>query len=168
MKQMLLGCAVCLAAAVAVTFAAPDPDAVIGQWYTAGKESKVEITKEDGKYFGALVWLKDPLVEAGKPDAGTPKLDTNNPDPAHKNDPILGLKFLKDFSFDGKENWSGGTIYDPESGKTYKCTMKLSNNDTLDVRGYLGIAAFGRTTQWSRVPKEEETTPDDSAPKATN
>ncbi len=167
MKRLLSVLSVCVLTIALAAFATPDPDAVVGQWYSSGKESKIEIAKEGDKYCGKLVWLKEPLVEAGKPEAGQPKLDNNNPDPAHKSDPILGLKFLKDFTFDGKENWSGGTIYDPESGKTYKCTMKLADSNTLDVRGYLGIAAFGRTTQWTRVPKEEETKPEEPTAKAT-
>ena len=52
--------------------------------------------------------------------------------------------------------WSGGTIYDPEEGKTYKCVMKLADENTLNVRGYIGVPAFGRTVTWLRVPKEEK------------
>lgn len=130
--------------------AAPDPDAVVGVWLTDGGGSKIEIYKKDAKYYGKIVWLKEPNVEEGKPEAGKPKRDANNPDPVHKTDPILGLQLLRDFEFDGTDKWGNGTIYDPETGKTYKCTMKIAEGGKLDVHGYIGIPAFGRSTIWTR------------------
>ncbi|MBN1327649.1 MAG: DUF2147 domain-containing protein, partial [Candidatus Cloacimonetes bacterium] len=51
--------------------------------------------------------------------------------------------------------WKGGTIYDPESGKTYSCTMKLSG-DQLEIRGFIGISLLGRTEVWSRISPESD------------
>ena len=45
-----------------------------------------------------------------------------------------------------------------DNGKTYKCKMTLEDADTLELRGYLGMALFGQTTTWTRVQ------PDESAP----
>jgi uncharacterized protein (DUF2147 family) len=42
-----------------------------------------------------------------------------------------------------------GSIYDTDNGKTYSCKMTL-DNDTLKVRGFVGISLFGRTTVWKR------------------
>ncbi|GMW00670.1 MAG: hypothetical protein AMXMBFR84_18070 [Candidatus Hydrogenedentota bacterium] len=135
-------------------FAAPGPDDVLGIWYTDGNSARVEVYKDkENKYHGKIVWLKDPLYEEGHKDAGKPKTDQNNPDPEKHNNPIIGLNLVQGFDFDG-ETWSGGTVYDPENGKTYKCMMTLDGADTLNVRGYLGIPALGRTTVWKRVPKE--------------
>ena len=44
-----------------------------------------------------------------------------------------------------------GTIYDPRDGKTYKCRMTLKKDGTLEVRGYLGLALFGKTVVWTRI-----------------
>jgi len=70
---------------------------------------------------------------------------------------------LKGFSYDASDDkWDGGTIYDPENGKTYKCVIRIadekaSNGMTkLNVRGYIGIPALGRTTVWVRVPKDKQ------------
>jgi uncharacterized protein (DUF2147 family) len=47
--------------------------------------------------------------------------------------------------------WSGGEILDPETGKTYRAKMKLSDGgDKLIVRGYIGISLFGRSQTWIR------------------
>jgi len=50
----------------------------------------------------------------------------------------------------GKSTYKGGRILDPENGKTYKCRIKLVD-DVLEVRGYIGIPALGRTQKWYRV-----------------
>ena len=72
--------------------------------------------------------------------------------------PLLGLNMLKDFVYDAESGeWTDGTIYDPEKGKTYNCVMKLGEGgNKLDVRGYIGIPALGRTTQWVRVTEEND------------
>lgn len=53
-------------------------------------------------------------------------------------------------SGDGDGRWSVGQIYDPNSGKTYSCKLKLIDRNTLYVRGYIGISLIGRTETWRR------------------
>lgn len=152
----------CVGFVSAASAAFADADSVVGRWYTEGEESQVEIYKveENGTvtYDGKLVWFENPVYEADDPEAGKPLRDRENPDEARQNDPLLGLVILKDFVYDAdSEEWSEGTIYDPEVGKNYKCVMRLGENDgTLDVRGYIGIPALGRTTQWVRVTDEND------------
>ena len=155
MRKLFIA-AVVVAVALGAAYAEVKADDVVGQWYTDGKDSKVEIKKEGEKFSGKLVWLKEPNRGPNESEAGQPKRDAKNPDPAHQHDPIVGLALLKDFTWDGSGAWSGGTIYDPESGKTYKATMKLTDEKTLDVRGYIGVPAFGRSTTWTRVDPEAE------------
>ena len=119
-------------------------DDVLGLWLTDDGKARIEIYKERGKYHGKIVWLKEP-----NNSDGTPKLDKENPDKELQKRPIIGLNLVKDFTFDDGV-WEDGEIYDPESGKTYACRMKLKG-DKLDVRGYIGMAMFGRTVVWSRV-----------------
>lgn len=76
--------------------------------------------------------------------------DENNPDAALRNRPICKLEIGSGFTPEG-DHAAGGHIYDPMSGKTYKATLKLTNPDTLDLRGYIGISAFGRTETWRRT-----------------
>jgi len=123
-------------------------DKILGNWLSEEKDGRIEIYKTGDKYFGKLVWGKD-LVEA---DGKTPikgRTDTKNSDPNLRSRPILGLVLLTNFTYKDGE-WSGGKIYDPKSGKTYSCTMKLKG-DKLEIRGYVGISMFGRTTVWTRA-----------------
>ncbi|WP_233219000.1 DUF2147 domain-containing protein [Adhaeribacter arboris] len=117
----------------------------IGTWTNEDKEAKFEIYKCGNKLCGKIVWLKEPLRE------GKPKLDKSNPDKNLQNRPILGLVFMQNFSFDGNNKWDDGTIYDPKSGKTYSCYMKVLGKDKMEVKGYIGISLIGRTQNWTRV-----------------
>lgn len=124
-------------------------NSIEGVWYNTTKTGKVEIFKKGDLYYGNIIWIKDKLDEK----TGKPKTDAYNPKDELKNTPIIGLQVLKGFKNDGDGKFSGGTIYDPENGKTYKCKMELKDNDHLDVRGYIGLPALGRTENWTRTTK---------------
>jgi uncharacterized protein (DUF2147 family) len=121
---------------------------VIGIWLTDGGKSQVEIYRApNGKYEGKLVWLRDPLDENRRP-----KLDKENPDSKLKSQPLLGLVLLKDFEYDASaKEWKGGTIYDPDNGKTYSAYMWFNDSNTLNIKGFvLGMRFLGRSTTWTR------------------
>lgn len=65
---------------------------------------------------------------------------------------------LNNFVFEGDNTWSDGTIYDPREGKTYSCKLTLKSPDQLNVRGYVGVALFGRTEIWTRFATEKKMT----------
>ncbi len=119
--------------------------AIVGTWLNEEKVAKIEIYQHGEKFFGKIVWLKEPN------ENGRPKTDQNNPDKAKHKTPILGLQILKDFEFTGKSTWENGTIYDPKNGKTYSCYLILQPDKTLKVRGYVGVSMLGRTTIWTRA-----------------
>src|SRR5437667_87038 len=79
-----------------------------------------------------------------------PKVDLKNPDEKLNGRPIIGMELMQGFKHDSDNLWTGGTIYDPESGTTYKCKLTLAAPDKLEVRGFVGISLFGRTTVWTR------------------
>ena len=120
-------------------------DAIVAKWVNSTGEAHLEITKRSDKYFGKIVWLKDP-----KDEKGNIKTDYQNPNPSLRSKPIVGLEILKDFVYeDGK--WTDGNIYDPKSGKTYSCTMTIKSNGDLSMRGYIGISLIGRSELWKKV-----------------
>ncbi len=124
-----------------------DGDRLTGIWEPSNGKVKVKIDKIGDKYYGKIVWLKEPI----DPKTGSPKVDKNNPDENLRNTPLKGYRILKDFTYSGDDEWSEGTIYDPENGSTYSCTIKMSDENTLDIRGYIGISALGRTDVWKRL-----------------
>ncbi len=145
MVTAIMGCYV-LAVAYAIDKYA---DSIIGVWKTGSGKGMVRIYKEGDKYYGKIVWLKEPNDETGKP-----KTDKNNNDVSLRNRPLLGLVNLRDFIYKGNKVWENGRIYDPENGSDYSCEMKLTDENTLEVRGFIGVSLFGRTDVWKRQVKK--------------
>ncbi len=134
------------------------PDAIVGVWETEHEDdgwSHVEIYVKDGKIHGHIVWLKNPLYDAGEVDGldNQPRVDLENPDKALRDRPILGLELMSDFAHNGKNKWEDGRIYDPKSGKDYRCKVTMKDDNTLEVYGYVkvGFVKMGRNTTWTRV-----------------
>lgn len=121
-------------------------DAIMGVWETGNGKARVQIKKFKNTYYGQIVWLKEPLNEEGKP-----KVDKNNPDESYRTKPLLGYRNLLGFEYKGNNLWENGTIYDPESGSTYNCKIEMTDNNTLNIRGFIGVSVFGRTDVWKRM-----------------
>ena len=146
-KTLILLMGLMMAMPASQLFSQNKADDVLGVWLNEDKDAHVEMFKRNGKIYGKIVWIKEPIdAETGKP-----KVDKNNPDAALKTRPTLGLEILTGFSFDGSDEWSGGEIYDPKSGKTYSSYMMFDKKDVLKIRGYIGVALLGKTTYWTRV-----------------
>lgn len=123
-----------------------DADKLIGVWESGNGKARVKIEKISNKYFGKIVWLREPI----DPETKQPKLDKNNPDASLRTTPLKGYRMLKDFVYKNNE-WTDGSIYDPESGSTYSSTIKMKDDNTLEIRGYVGVKALGRTDVWKRM-----------------
>ena len=119
----------------------------VGTWNTIsdkdGKpEAVVKIREVNGELVGTVTAL---LVEADPQDSVCGKCSD-----ARKDQRIVGMEILRHMRPNGSE-WSGGEILDPETGKTYKAKMKLTDDGTkLVLRGYIGISLFGRSQTWVR------------------
>lgn len=141
--------------------ATPAADTILGKWWFPKKNGQMEIVKEKGVYVGKVVTYDDA-------DA----LDEHNPDPELAKRPFIGIQMLADFTYDAdSKQWVDGTIYDGESGKTYKCKMWFTDEDAkqmkLNVRGYVGISILGRTEIFTRVtPEDERRAAEEAAKKA--
>lgn len=116
-----------------------------GKWKTIDDEtgkakSVVEIFKKsDGKYYGRIVQLLQ------KPEHNNCIKCTDD----RKNKPLIGMEVIRGLVKDGSE-FTDGTITDPKKGKTYSCTVTRAG-DKLNVRGYMGFSALGRTQTWYKV-----------------
>ena len=122
-------------------------EGVVGTWVTEGEKSHIEISSCGLKICGNIVWLKEPLDDDKKL-----KHDAKNPNKSLRDRSIIGLPLLANFIAPTEGNvWEDGTIYNPEDGKTYSCTLTLLDTETLKVRGYVGLPLFGKTQIWKRL-----------------
>jgi uncharacterized protein (DUF2147 family) len=128
--------------------AAPAADAsVIGDWLVKDGYANIRIDNCGGKMWGIVVWEK------------VPGLDTENPDPAKRTRPTLGMPVLMGLS-PAKEpgKWSG-EIYNSNNGKMYSANISLADENTLDLEGCL-VWPLCQTQKWTRV----KTLPPNAAP----
>jgi len=154
--RWMIGIAAVAVVACAAAYALSEAD-IAGQWTTAGDKSRVEVTKAaDGTFEGKIIYLSEPNYPADDKEAGKPKHDRENSDKSLQSRPIIGLLIMKGFKFDGKKEWNGGTVYDPESGKTYKGKIWMEDNNTLALRGFIGISLIGRTEKWTRYTEAKK------------
>lgn len=119
---------------------------VVGKWKLENGTAIVEIYKSGKVYNGKIVWLKNP-TEAD----GTPAVDDKDPNKSLRKIQLMGLNMLSNLKAEGKSEYDGGTIYDPNNGETYYCSLEVKGN-TLKVRGSLDKwGLMGRTMNWYRV-----------------
>jgi uncharacterized protein (DUF2147 family) len=123
----------------------------VGLWYAEGGAAQVEISACGDGLCGWIVWLRSPLDETG-----CELRDRSNGDASLRDRPLLGLEILQGLKpADGEGTvWTDGTIYDPASGKTYTCNLRVEGDNRLHLRGYIGLPLLGRTTTWVRVGSE--------------
>jgi uncharacterized protein (DUF2147 family) len=119
----------------------------VGLWKTIDDETKqeksyVRIVESGGVLAGKVERLLDPARQDAKCDECSD---------ARKGRPILGMTILEGVKKHAEEPyWDGGTILDPNKGKSYK--VRLTPKDggrQLEVRGFIG--PFYRNQTWLRV-----------------
>lgn len=119
---------------------------IFGKWKTIDDEtgeakSIVKIYEENGEVFGKII----DIINPERKNAICNKCEGED-----KNKPINGFVLIRNMQKDGMY-YEGGTIFDPQKGKKYKCRLGLDedNKDLLQVRGY--IAFFYATQYWERI-----------------
>ncbi len=111
-----------------------DSEKIVGIWFTDDKTSKIQIYKNNNQYFGKIIWMSS--IESKEELKVKPK---------------IGYQIFRKFTFEGKNVWSGGQVSDPRSGMTVSGKMTLKDENTLNVRGYVGTPMFGKTVILLRV-----------------
>lgn len=119
---------------------------VLGKWKTVNEEtglstSIIEIYKSGDVLNGKVVKI---LKEEDRNKVCT-KCEGDL-----KDKPIEGMVVMTGLENNGDE-YSGGTVTDPKTGKVYRCKVWLDEDDPkkLNVRGY--ISFFYRTQTWIRA-----------------
>jgi len=126
----------CLLFPAQALFAAGD---VSGYWVVPGKDAVVQIAESNQSIKLRVVRTFDPAL-----------LDHKNPNRDRRLQPlskqIMGEGFVRE-----QGHWTGGKLYDPGSGKEYKATIRSIDIDHIEVRGYIGVPALGRSQTWTRL-----------------
>jgi uncharacterized protein (DUF2147 family) len=122
-------------------------DAVLGKWVsiddnTREQRSIVELFDRDGKVHGRIIKI---FPKAG--EDLDPICNECPQDDSRYKKKIVGMEILQNMSKDDEE-YVGGSILDPESGKIYRCKI-WKEGTRLMVRGYWG--PFYRTQEWRRA-----------------
>jgi len=120
-----------------------------GLWKTIDDDSKkekslVRITESNGVFSGRIEKLLDPATDQ--------KAVCDKCSDDRKDQPILGLNILRGIKQSESDPtvYEGGSIVDPNNGKSYRARLKPVNGGAqLEMRGYLG--PFFRTQVWQRV-----------------
>lgn len=117
----------------------------VGQWTTiddkTGAKRAIVSVSESGGQLSAV-------IKKVYPQPGDSGICSACPG-AFKDKKIQGLRFMWGLKKEGNNQWSGGTILDPKSGKMYRAKVTLEGNK-LFVRGYVGVSLLGRTQTWVR------------------
>lgn len=119
----------------------------LGVWTNSEKKANFEIYKCGDKLCGKIITVAVPI----DPKTGKAKLDAQNPDPKLRSRPLQDMVFMNGFSYDDNNKWDNGKIYDPVTGKTYSCYMKMESANQMEVKGYIGFSLIGKSQTWTRV-----------------
>jgi uncharacterized protein (DUF2147 family) len=120
----------------------------VGRWHTIDDQTKelkseVVITEKDGVLTGRIEKL---LRKGADPNRRCTACTDDR-----KDQPMVGLEIIRGVrKVEGKDVWEGGTILDPESGKTYNVRLTpVEGGAKLEVRG--SVLFIGRTQTWVRA-----------------
>ena len=115
-----------------------------GTWMSQDGGLKVQLVDCGDRICGRVVWLGEPLDRA----TGQPKTDKQNPDPAKRSHPLLGLPVMQ-MAPTGKNDWSG-TIYNAEDGRVYRAHLSVKDGHTAVLQGCM-LVVLCRGHTWTRA-----------------
>lgn len=121
-------------------------DVLLGEWWTERDEGRVLFTKDpDGTYRGTTTCC---TPREASPE--NPGKDIHNPDPKLRARSTVGIVIIWKLAYaDGA--YSGGYVYNPRDGKTYRIAARVIDQDTIQVRGYLWLPLIGQSQLWRRA-----------------
>lgn len=136
MRALLVSVAVGLWSAAA--WATPS---IQGTWLTDDHKAEVRIAPCGQQMCGTIarVLVTGPNVQTR---------DANNPDPRLRGRSIVGMTILSGFARSGAA-WTGGRAYDPKTGRSYRTTLGLNTDGSLNVTGCVLFICQSR--RWTRA-----------------
>jgi uncharacterized protein (DUF2147 family) len=128
----------CALAGLLLTTASALAADMTGEWWIEGRFGRVRIENCNNRMWGLISW-----------EQASGAVDYNNPDPAKRNRPTLGMPILLGMQQTAANRWDG-EVYSPEDGKTWTVNISLTNPDQLRIQGCLLFFCGGQV--WARAP----------------
>lgn len=129
-------CLLLIAATATLNAQPAGGDRILGTWVTPNGASTIEIVKCGDAYCGSIKSMSKPAN------------DEHNPDASLRKRPLLGVRILNGFKYEGADTWSGGTLYGPERGKEVSSKLVLTSAGSLEIKVNAGMAH--KTITWTR------------------
>ena len=149
--------------AAAAANPAPDGPFPAEFWVSQKDGWTVKTATCDG---GLCAYLVDFKLKPNDPPGYQP-VDEHNPDRKKRGERMCNHMMMGGFhpSDDKNVTWDGGWIYDPDSGSTYDGKITIVDQNTVKLRGFIGISLFGKTLVLRRQAELPKQCTDPSAPK---
>lgn len=143
--------AVAATIAALVLLAVPAPAAaqnagLTGRWASQGFGSIVDFQPcqtDAATMCGRIRWL----WEANDAN-GRPRVDGRNPDRSLRTRSLVGIEIIRGFRETAPGVWTGGSLYNPDDGRTYTGTIRLRQG-ALHLQG-CALNVFCQTQVWRR------------------
>lgn len=121
-----------------------------GLWLTENERSAIYV-KKCGETKTQLCGYLDWIIEGGM------QYDEKNPDMGERRNPLCGMQILYGLtqSASNPNQWAGGNIYKADDGDTYNAKAEMINDDTMKLRGFIGVSLLGKTQTWKRVSAKD-------------
>ena len=127
---------------------------LLGEWYSSKEDIVITIFEVNETISAKITWMKSPNNEEG-----IPKTDFLNPDESLRDRSRIGTLMMYDLTYIAGNIWDNGSLYIPKTGKIYSGMMRLKNENTLNIRGYVGFSFFERySSTWTRVLESDKFT----------
>lgn len=115
-----------------------------GYWLSKKKDVVVHIKSCETELCGFIHWIREDEQQ----------FDINNPDPDLKGRSMCGIKVLWGLTPSGSK-WKGGRIYKADDGEFFGAQVSMASVDLMELRGYIGMPAIGKTSPFTRVRADE-------------
>jgi uncharacterized protein (DUF2147 family) len=110
----------------------------VGEWLVKDGGAQIRIEPCADALWGVISWTREPAI------------DSNNPDPAKRTRPIVGVPILRGMKATGVNKWEG-EVYNAQNGKMYSANIALVSDDVLKIQGCVFGGLFCGGENWTRV-----------------